>query len=370
MENRQGQKIEKSIWRPKHVFITGAAGFIGGYIVREFVQQGWHVLALVHRRKSPDLEARAAAGAVTILQGDLADAERLKATLASALKGRQARLDAIVHCAGRASDVGREREFRSANYESVRHLVQIAKDLHAGRFVFISTTDVYGLRDFHGEDEDALDFDPKPVNPYPKFKIAAEKWIRRTLSSERFVILRPAAVWGVGDPTLTPRIVSFLRRSPWIVHFGRWRGRNRWPLAHVRNVAAASYLATVSPEAAGRAINVLDSEKTSIDEFYRALASVYLPKKKLRSVTLPLWMGELIGLPVSAISNLLNLDHPFADPSLYALHSVSSNLDFSNRRYGGLFARAQRVPVTRDEGVRELREAAYSNTQNSVPLFE
>jgi nucleoside-diphosphate-sugar epimerase len=165
-------------------------------------------------------------------------------------------------------------------------------------------------------------------------------------------------VWGVGDPTLTPRIVQFLRRWPWIIHFGKWRGRNRWPHAHVRNVAAALFLAATLPDAAGQAITVVDNERTSLDEFYRIIAAIFLPGKKWRSITLPLWAGKIFGRIVSGISNTLHLDHPFADPTFYALHHVGSDLDFCNERFQRLLARGGRRPVTREDAIAELRAAA------------
>jgi nucleoside-diphosphate-sugar epimerase len=168
----------------------------------------------------------------------------------------------------------------------------------------------------------------------------AEKWLRANLPPERYAIIRPAAVWGEGDPTLTPRFRAFLETSPFIVHFGKWRGQNRWPLAEVRTVAAANCLAAVLPEAAGRAINVLDSARTTIDAFYRQIAAQYFPERRFRTITLPYALGAALGGTVSAISNVFNLKHPFTDPSLYALRSVSHNLDFSNERLRGLFARA------------------------------
>lgn len=250
--------------------------------------------------------------------------------------------------------MGRRSAFRRTNYEAVINLGMLAKTLHVPRFV--STTDVYSLRDFAGESEDALPWVNNTRNPYPEYKIAAERWIRNELSVERYAIVRPAAVWGIGDKTLTPRAVEFLRTSSRMVNFGRWRGRNRWPLAHVRNVAMANFLAATSPEAAGKAINVLDSEHTSIEEFYHLIADIFLPGRSFKITNLPLWAGQVAGIPVTFISNLLNLDHPFTDPSLYALYSISCNLDFSNRRFTDLLASAQRKIVTRDEGLMELHQ--------------
>lgn len=341
----------------KCAFITGAAGFIGGYATRIFVKEGWHVLALIHRTSSPELEAMAANSSVTIIRGDVTDYDGVRSSIQAQMKERDLDLTAIVHCAGRASDVGWRREFRRTNFESVQHMVRLVKELNAGRLVFVSTTDVYGLRDFNGETEEELVCAEKPGNYYPAFKIAAENWIRRELPADKFSIVRPAQVWGVGDTTLTPRIVDFLRRSRCIVHFGKWRGRNRWPLAHVKNVAAALYATATLPDAAGTAINVLDDENTTMDEFCGILVEVFLPEKRVGSVTLPMWIGAAFGRMVSGISSILNLSRPVTDPSFYALKAVSCNLDFSNEKFRQFLARAGQPTTSRDEGVRELREA-------------
>ena len=338
----------------KGAFVTGAAGFIGGYAVREFVEQGWHVFALAHRSVSDNLKTLAGRGRVTIIRGDATDGDGVRSALVRETRSLGIPAEAIVHCAGRASDVGWRREFRRTNFDSVKNMVEMTRDLAVGRLVFVSTTDVYGLRDFNGESEDALPLAAHPRNAYPEYKIRAEAWIRENLPKDRFCIIRPAQVWGVGDRTLTPRIVNFLRSSPWIVHFGRWQGRNRWPLAHVRNVAAATFIGATLPEAAGLAVNVADSERTTMDEFYRLLAEVYLPGKRFRTVTLPFWTGWLAGAVISAVSNVLNLAKPFADPSLYALYSVSRNLDFGNARLLDLLRTAGRHLVTREEGLVEL----------------
>jgi nucleoside-diphosphate-sugar epimerase len=342
----------------KHVFITGAGGFIGGYVVNRFMEEGWHVLALVHRRTSAFLAHLSDIGAVTIINGDVKDVADIKTKLVAELQKRRSDLDVIVHCAGRASDVGWRSEFRRTNFEAVKGLVQAVKDMNVKRLVFVSTTDVYGLRDFNGESEDELLLKARPGNPYPEFKIAAEEFIRAELPSDRFSIIRPAQVWGVGDQTLTSRIVDFLKWSPWIIHFGKWRGQNRWPLAHVQNVALTIFLAATVQDAVGKAVNVVDDERTTMDEFYRILAKVYLPHKNFKTVTLPFWIGQCVGCVVSCISNMLNLDQPFTDPSFYALYSVSHNLDFSNRKMKTLIAKAGYSLVTRDSGIHEIETAA------------
>lgn len=350
----------------KSVFITGSAGFIGTYTVGEFINRGYFVFALIHKNISDELVQFEKNGNLSIIRGSITDFENIKKSLEQEMRGRNQKLDIIVHCAGRASDIGWKSEFRKTNFEAVKKIVSLAEYFNVERFVFLSTTDVYGMKDFHGESEDRLILENNTGNYYPEFKILAEKWVGEKLPAEKSCIIRLAQVWGIGDTTLTSRIVDFLRISPWIVHFGKWQGKNRWPLAHVRNVAAAIYFTAVSPDAAGQIFNIVDNEVTSIDEFYRIVGKIYLPGKNFRSIILPFWIGYLIGWIVSHVSNILNLNRPFVDPSLYALYSVSKNLDFSNRKLAELFKKHNYRPITREEGVEELiklRMKPYFNSR-------
>jgi hypothetical protein len=122
-------------------------------------------------------------------------------------------------------------------------------------------------------------------------------------------------------------------------------------------VALTIFLAATAQETVGQALNAVDDERTTMDEFYRLLVKAYLPHKQFRTIALPLWVGQCFGAVVSGISNLLNLDRPFADPSFYALYAVSHNLDFSNRRMKHLIARSGYALTTRERGAHELAAA-------------
>lgn len=312
----------------RRVLVTGGAGFIGFHTVEEFLRRGWVVRAMTHRKPLPAPDDAEWAERLIEVKADITDADSLRRAFDS-----NGPFDAVVHCAARASDVGWRAAFRKANYDSVRYLGDLVMRHDVGRFVFVSTTDVYGMRDFHGETEDELDFDPRPRNPYPKYKILAEKWIAANLPKDRYSIVRPAAVWGDDDPSMTKRVRDFLKWSPYIVHFGKWKGGNRWPKVHVDTVATANYLAATLPEAAGEAFHVLDEEWTSVDAFYRFVAERFFPNRRFKTITLPLWTGICFGAVVTAIANLLNQKEPVTDPSLYALRVVSSSLDFSGEKF-------------------------------------
>ena len=301
-----------------HVLVTGAGGFVGGHVVRRFAAAGWRVTGLIHRRAPKD-----PVPGTDYVTGDISDADAIRAQVTGLAP------DIIVHAAALASDVGPDRLFRRLNYEPVVTLAPLAKR----KFVFISTADVYGIRDFSGEDVSALAFDDNLRNPYPRYKILAERWLKANLPPERFACIRPAAIWGPGDETLERRVADFLRHSPFIVHFGKWRGRNRWPLADVRRVAEAAWRAATTDRWDGDGVTVIDARRVSADEFYRETAARLFPGRRFRTLCLPMWVGILVGRLSSGLANLLGRTHVLFDPSYYALRTVSSNLDFVDRSF-------------------------------------
>jgi nucleoside-diphosphate-sugar epimerase len=333
----------------KTAFITGAGGFIGAHVVEHFCAKGLKVYALVHENICEHLKSLQEQGKITLLYGNINTLPELEEQL------KDLEINYFIHCAARASDVGRRIHFEKTNFTAVKNLANMCLRLNIERFVYVSTTDVYGLKDFKSEDEETLDLDICAKNYYPMYKIKSEQWLQAEMPAERFAIVRPAAVWGIGDHTLTPRIVDYLRSLPVIFHFGKWHGKNRWPLAHVKNVAKALYAAAILPEAAGKAVNVLDNESTTISEFYYIIRDLYLPDRKLREISLPVAMVYLPAWFSSFISTLFNLKTPLYDPSLYALDTIRHDLNFSNQRFQEWLKASNQKITTRAEGLDELR---------------
>ena len=297
----------------KTVLVTGAGGFIGLNVVKEYSKYGWRVLALVHNKMPEELNLLSN---VEIIRGDVTDADFMS--------GFSGQVDVVAHVAGLAKDIGCDEKYRKLNFEPIKHLSKLPKE----KFIYVSSSDVYGIKDHTNANENTpmIEF---PHNPYPKYKIMSERWLKENCTIP-YVIIRPAAVWGEGDLTLENRVVDFLETSPYIVHFGKWRGQNRWPLANVKNVAKTIVSVSEFSDFDNQAITIIDPEKTSIDEYYRNVAAKYFPQKSFKSIYLPFWIGKLIGFISTKISNMLNLKKPIYDPTFYAVHHVSSNLDFSS----------------------------------------
>lgn len=304
----------------KSVLITGASGFIGLNVVKAFLKKGFNVTAMIHKHKSKDLELLG--NTLNFIYADINDEKSVLNSI------ENMSFDFVAHVAGIAKDIGKDDLYRKINFEPIKYLSKIPTK----KFIYISTTDVYGIKDFSGEAEEKLPFEKRPINPYPKYKIESEKWLVQNLEKDKYVIIRPAAVYGDNDKTLEKRFVDFLEVSPFIIHFGKNKGQNRWPLANVKSVAKSVVAGCITDIFDGKAINIIDEKITTMDEYYRIVAKKYFPDKKYITITLPFWVGQVIGYISTTLSNMLSLKNPLYEPTLYALYSVSSNLDFNCNR--------------------------------------
>jgi len=336
----------------ERVLITGGSGFIGGACVKAFLDAGYEVSALVHKRVSASLEAWQAEGRVSLVRASIAKGDDLYDALARC--GSRG-FKAVVHCAGRATEVGRRSAFRDSHLTGMENLTACFERLPLERLVHISTTDVYGIKDFQDADE-STSLHNNRNNPYPEFKIRAEMILRDRLPPERYVILRPAAVWGPGDRSILPKVLRYLENCFFLTHFGGWKGKNHWPAAYIGNVTKTACVAASVEEALGETYNIVDRERITVDTFYRELIGLFYPEKKnIRALCLPLAFGYFPALLSSILSNLFGLDRPLFEPSLYGLYSVAHNLDFCGRKYESLLERNGTSAVDREEAWQEFK---------------
>lgn len=172
------------------MLVTGGAGYVGSRLIPKLLDAGYDVSVLdlfifgedvfAHLRDSPSL---------TQVKGDL----RNLADVTRALAG----CDVIVHLACISNDPSFDLDpalGRSINFDCFYPLVRAAKAAGAQRFIYASSSSVYGIK---SDPEVTEDLPLAPLTDYSKYKALCE----RVLAEERepdfvTVTLRPATVCG------------------------------------------------------------------------------------------------------------------------------------------------------------------------------
>jgi UDP-glucuronate 4-epimerase len=157
-----------------NVLVTGGAGFIGSHAVERLLERG-HQLCIVDdfndfydpavkRRNVQAFSERA-----QLVEADIRDAPRLREIF------HRNRFDAIFHLAARAGvrpSLARPRLYMQVNIVGTQHLLELAREFGIKKFVFASSSSVYGVNQKVPFSEDDPIF--KPISPYAATKLAGE----------------------------------------------------------------------------------------------------------------------------------------------------------------------------------------------------
>jgi nucleoside-diphosphate-sugar epimerase len=174
----------------RRVLVTGGAGYVGSSLIPKLLAADYDVTVLDLYIYGEQLfaEYRDRAG-LREIKGDL----RNPADLARALEG----CDAVIHLACISNDPSFDLNptlGRSINFDCFRPLVKASKEAGVRRFIYASSSSVYGIKD---TPEVTEDLPLLPLTDYSKYKAMCED----VLMEEReggftTVILRPATVCG------------------------------------------------------------------------------------------------------------------------------------------------------------------------------
>ena len=239
------------------VLVTGATGFLGGALLRRLRAEG---VGAIGMGRDPQRCAELSAKGAAVLAQDLS------LPCPPALPDRLGPVGAVVHCAARSAPHGRMRDFEAANIEATRRTIDLARQLGARRFVFVSSSSV----SFAPTDQlDVRESDPlpDPFNAYARTKREAERLVleARDLGP---VVLRPRGIYGAGDTALLPRLLRAARRGPLPLLRD---GRARIDLTHVDDVVAALLAALSAGGAAeGRVFNITGGEVLPVTQIAAA----------------------------------------------------------------------------------------------------
>jgi len=215
----------------KNVLVTGGAGYVGSVLIPKLLKKGYNVTVLdLYIYGENVLDAVKGNPNLKQVKGDIRD----KALLERELKG----IDAVIHLACISNDPSYELDpelGKSINYDAFISLVDISKKLGIKRFIYASSSSVYGIKE---EDNVTEDLKLEPLTDYSKYKALCEDYLLKSRKPGFVVlILRPATVCGYSPRLRLDLSVNILTNSA--VNKGKitvFGGEQKRPNIHIEDM--------------------------------------------------------------------------------------------------------------------------------------
>lgn len=233
----------------KTVVVTGGAGYVGTVLVPKLLGNGYKVRVIdlflfgdFLPKNHPGLES---------IKGDIRDQKLLKSVMEGA--------DAVIHLACISNDPSFELNpnlSRSINYDCFEPMVKIAKESGVKRFIYASTSSVYGVSDAPNVTEE---HPLVPLTDYNKYKGMCEPLLLKYQSPDfTTVIIRPATICGYSPRLRLDLSINILTNhavtNQKIKVFG---GKQMRPNLHIDDIAELyrDLLETPAEKIAGQTFN-------------------------------------------------------------------------------------------------------------------
>ena len=275
---RYQQLREQLAASPKRWLVTGVAGFIGSNLLEDLLGLGQTVVGLDnfstgHRANIADaLSAQwQQAHNFSLIEGDIRDA----GTCRRACEG----VDYVLHHAALASvprSISEPAENHAVNVDGFINMLTAAKDASVARFVYASSSAVYGDTPIQPQVEERVG---RPLSPYAASKAINETYAvafemtyqLRTVGLRYFNIFGPRQDPEGAYAAVIPRWISNLLVDVPCVIYGD--GETTRDFCHVANVVQANLLAatTTRPSATGEAYNVACAAPLTLNALYATM---------------------------------------------------------------------------------------------------
>jgi UDP-N-acetylglucosamine 4-epimerase len=272
--------------RPRQWLVTGAAGFIGSHLAEKLLKLGQHVVALdnfstgtranlEHVRNAVGDEAWSR---LRFIEGDTRSLEVCREACRS--------VELVLHQAALGSvprSIDRPIPTHESNVNGGLNMLIAARDAGVGRFVYASSSAVYGSDDTMPKVEDKIG---RAMSPYGLSKQVNEQYanVFATCYGFESIGLRYFNVFGPRqDPdgayaSVIPAWIGALVRNQ--TGYINGDGSISRDFCHVDNVVQANLLAatTQDPAAVNQAYNVAHGEQTTLSELFELIRQLLIPR--------------------------------------------------------------------------------------------
>ncbi len=176
------------------ILVTGGTGFLGSYIIKQLVDNGYEVRAIRRNDKLPFWISKEIIDKVKWIDGDILDVVALE----DAMEG----IDTIIHSAAIVSFAKKDwKKMYHVNVEGTANVVNIALEKNVRRLIHISSVAAVGRTASGGHVNEEKKWEESNANTqYAKSKYKAELQVWRGISEGlEAVILNPSTLLGYGD---------------------------------------------------------------------------------------------------------------------------------------------------------------------------
>jgi uncharacterized protein YbjT (DUF2867 family) len=279
-----------AVARGGKVLVTGANGFVGGYVVRGLLEQGYEPVLLVR-------DTRAAAGR---LRQDVADRCLLIAGDLSAdgpLRQAASGCRAAVHLVGIIEEhASRGQTFERVHVEGTRRVIEACLSAGIERYIHMS----------------ALGTRPDAVSRYHQSKWRAETIVRD--SPLKWTIFRPSLIHGPeGDFMRMMKFFCTSLRQPVMPYFGS--GNTRIQPVSVRDVATCFVAALSKPETIGSTYDLGGPARYTWREFYDICAEIIAGHRRLK-VPVPVPLARFLARRIVPLTPSFLMPHKFNEAQI------------------------------------------------------
>ena len=260
------------MWYPSRVLVTGGAGFIGSELVRQLAAQSAKIVVVDNlvngwRENLDGLPS----DQVQLVIADIRDDK----SMADLMRG----VDVVFHlaCLGVRHSIHSPHENHAVNATATLKLLSAARIAGVKRFVYVSSSEVYGTARWVPMTEEHPTF---PMTVYGASKLAGECYTRAFYRTYGYptVVVRPFNVYGPrchheGDSgEVIPKFLLRCMAGHPMVVFGD--GTQTRDFTYVSDAARGILMAGLSDDTIGQTVNLGNGREISINELAREVAAV------------------------------------------------------------------------------------------------